>query len=58
MQNPGQFSAQNNTRANLWDTPDAREDRWLGGLWAEMSGNSCRFVMVKEQDWPAIEAKL
>ncbi len=42
--------------ADRWK--EAEEDRKIGGLWAELSGGSCLFVMVKEKRWDWIEAKL
>ncbi len=44
--------------ADRWDTPEAQADRLLGGLWAEMSGDGCRFVMITNRDWPTIEEML
>jgi type III restriction enzyme len=37
---------------------DAEDDRLIGGLWAELSGGCCRFVMVKDKNWDLIERKL
>jgi type III restriction enzyme len=34
------------------------DDRLIGGLWAELSGDRCRFVMLKDRRWDWIEAKL
>jgi type III restriction enzyme len=36
----------------------AEDDRLIGGLWAELSGDHCRFVMVKDKNWEMIEAVL
>ena len=36
----------------------AEDDRLIGGLWAELSGGLCRFVMVKDRHWEAIQDKL
>jgi type III restriction enzyme len=36
----------------------AEDDRLIGGLWAELSGGRCRFVMVKEKRWDWIEERL
>lgn len=36
-----------------WDA--ARDDRLIGGLWAELSGGLCRFVMAKDRDWSPID---
>lgn len=37
---------------------DAEDDRLIGNLWAEMSDGRCRFVMVKDKNWSAIDAVL
>jgi len=37
---------------------DAADDRLIGGLWANLSGGRCRFVMVKDGRWDWIEACL
>jgi type III restriction enzyme len=37
---------------------DAADDRLIGGLWADLSGGRCRFVMVKDRHWDWIEACL
>jgi type III restriction enzyme len=37
---------------------DAQDDRDIGGLWAELSGGTCRFVMVRNRQWGDIEGKL
>ena len=42
--------------ANGWT--DAADDRLIGGLWAEMSGGHCRFVMIKDKQFSNIEASL
>ena len=42
--------------ANGWT--DAEDDRRIGGLWAEMSKDTCRFVMIKEKRWDWLEPKL
>lgn len=42
--------------ANGWT--DAADDRLIGGLWAEMSGGRCRFVMVKDKQFSNIDALL
>lgn len=36
----------------------AEDDRLIGGLWEELSGGCCRFVMVKDKKWNLIEGKL
>lgn len=42
--------------ADRW--ADAEDDRLIGGLWAELSGGRCRFVMIKDKKWNIIEDKL
>lgn len=42
--------------ANGWT--DAADDRLIGGLWAELSGGRCRFVMVKDKQFSNIESLL
>jgi len=42
--------------ADRWG--DAEDDRLIGGLWEELSGGRCRFVMVKDKRWDLIEEKL
>lgn len=44
--------------ANQWDTPKVDMDRKVGNLWANMSDGKCRFAMVKDKDWSAIDAAL
>ena len=36
----------------------AEDDRLIGGLWANLSGGRCRFVMVKDRQWDWIEPLL
>lgn len=36
----------------------AEDDRLIGGLWANLSQEHCRFVMVKDKRWGWIEEKL
>ncbi len=36
----------------------AEDDRLIGGLWANLSGGRCRFVMVRNKDWSAIDLQL
>jgi type III restriction enzyme len=38
----------------LWDTPDSKEKRDLGDLWAVRSNGKCLFVMPDGPDWQAI----
>lgn len=44
--------------ADRWTTDKAKEDRLIGGLWEELSAGKCRFVMVTDKDWTAIDGKL
>ena len=44
------------TGAHGWT--DAQDDRDIGDLWAELSDDVCRFVMVRDRQWQQIEAKL
>lgn len=44
--------------ANQWDTPKVKMDRMVGQLWADMSQGKCKFVMVKDKNWSAIDALL
>src|SRR5690606_14947493 len=37
---------------------DAQDDRDIGALWAELSDGQCRFLMVRDKQWDAIEACL
>ena len=34
------------------------DDRLIGGLWANLSGGRCRFVMIKDKRWDWIEERL
>lgn len=36
----------------------AEDDRLIGGLWANLSGGRCRFVMVRDRQWGWIELAL
>jgi type III restriction enzyme len=36
----------------------AEDDRLIGGVWAALSGGRCRFVMVKDKRWDAIDGCL
>ena len=36
----------------------AEDDRLIGGLWEELSGGRCRFVMIKDKKWVLLEQKL
>lgn len=44
--------------ANMWHEPKVVMDRKVGELWANLSDGKCRFVMVKERDWAAIDGML
>jgi type III restriction enzyme len=51
--NDGKFLIVEYKGADRWT--DAADDRLIGGLWADLSGGSCRFVMVKDKQWSVIE---
>ena len=36
----------------------AKADRDIGGLWAELSDGTCRFVMVTEKKWDVLREQL
>ncbi|MGH8122886.1 MAG: DEAD/DEAH box helicase [Rudaea sp.] len=36
----------------------AQDDRDIGNLWASLSGERCRFVMIKDKNWGEVEAHL
>lgn len=42
--------------ADRWG--DAEDDRLIGGLWEELSGSRCCFLMVKGKNWDLIKEKL
>jgi type III restriction enzyme len=42
--------------ADRWDA--AKDDRLIGGLWAELSGGKCHFVMLKNKEWEVIDAEI
>lgn len=42
--------------SNAWT--DAKDDRLIGGLWAEMSGGNCQFIMVKDKQWQEIASAI
>lgn len=42
--------------ANGWEA--AKDDRLIGGLWAEMSAGKCHFVMVKDKQWQEIDSEV
>lgn len=37
---------------------EAEDDRLIGGLWASLSDNKCRFVMVTDKRWDCIDAAI
>ena len=37
---------------------DAQDDREIGSLWADLSDGKCRFVMVRDRQWQAIDEAL
>ena len=53
---PGPVLAVEYKGADRWLS--AEDDRLIGGLWAGLSAGRCRFVMVKDKRWEAIEAHL
>ena len=53
---PGAILAVEYKGADRWSS--AEDDRLIGGLWANLSEGRCRFVMVKDKRWEAIEEKL
>lgn len=53
---PGPVLAVEYKGADRW--PAAEDDRLIGGVWAALSGDRCRFVMVKERQWQGIERLL
>ncbi len=53
---PGPVLAVEYKGADRWN--DAKDDRLIGGLWANLSGGRCRFVMIKERRWEWIDEEL
>jgi type III restriction enzyme len=53
---PGSILAVEYKGADRWTS--AEDDRLIGGLWANLSGGRCSFVMVKDKRWEWIEEKL
>ncbi len=53
---PGAILAVEYKGVDRWAATE--NDRLIGGLWAELSGGRCRFVMVKEKRWDWIEEQL
>ncbi len=50
---PGPILAVEYKGADRWVAVE--DDRLIGGLWANLSGGRCRFVMVKDKRWEWIE---
>ena len=53
---PGPILAVEYKGADSWTA--AKDDRLIGGLWANLSEGRCRFVMVKDKRWEWIEEHL
>lgn len=53
---PGPVLAVEYKGADRWN--DAEDDRLIGGLWANLSADRCRFVMVRDKRWEWIEDRL
>jgi type III restriction enzyme len=53
---PGPILAVEYKGADRWLM--AEDDRLIGNLWANLSGDRCRFVMVKDKRWESIDAML
>ncbi len=53
---PGPVLAVEYKGANGW--LNAEDDRLIGGLWANLSDDRCRFVMVTNKRWDGIEEQL
>lgn len=51
----GDYLAVEYKGANQWAATE--DDRLIGGLWEELSGRRCRFVMTTEKDWSRIDAE-
>ena len=56
LEQPGPILAVEYKGADRW--AGAEDDRLIGGLWANLSGGRCRFVMVKDKRWEWIEEML
>ena len=52
----GRFLVVEYKGADRW--AEAEPDRKIGELWEELSGGTCRFVMVKDKRWDWIVEKL
>lgn len=53
---PGAILAVEYKGGDRWSS--AEDDRLIGSLWATLSDGRCRFVMIKEKRWDAIEQQL
>ena len=53
---PGVILAVEYKGADRWVA--AKDDRLIGGLWANLSGGRCRCVMTTDSQWELIEAQL
>lgn len=53
---PGTILAVEYKGGDRWAASE--DDRLIGGLWAGLSGERCRFVMVKDKHWELIEGLL
>lgn len=53
---PGPILAVEYKGADRWT--DAEDDRLIGGLWASLSNDRCRFVMVTNREWGVVEKAL
>lgn len=54
--NDGKFLVVEYKGANGWT--DAADDRLIGGLWARLSSDACRFIMIKDKQWSLIDPLL
>jgi type III restriction enzyme len=51
--NNGSFLIVEYKGADRWK--EAEDDRMIGGLWQQLSGGTCRFVMLKNKQWDTVE---
>jgi type III restriction enzyme len=51
--NNGSFLIVEYKGADRWK--EAEDDRLIGGLWQQLSGGTCRFVMLKNKQWDTVE---
>ena len=54
--NNGAFLIVEYKGADRWK--EAEDDRLIGGLWQELSGGTCHFIMVKDKQWEEIDQLL